>query len=277
MQTRDIKPLVGTEVIIEREDFLTGKYAREIERLLVERSALVFREMHLTDEEQLQFAATIGDPIAFGDSAVSRISLDPTVSDTADYTRGAFYWHIDGANDPVPAKATMLTAKRLSDEGGDTLICNTYAAYADLPEEEKVRLDTVQVRHALEATQRMVRPDYTAEELERWRSRSSQTHPLVWHHKHGDTSLLMGATALYVHDMSPEDSSMLLAQMMDYATQEKYVYRHKWTTGDFLLWDNTGAIHRADYYPLDSDRLMHRTTLHGEEPVTQNLEPVVAG
>ena len=277
MQTRDIKPLVGTEVIIEREDFLTGKYAREIERLLVERSALVFREMHLTDAEQLQFAATIGDPIAFGDSAVSKISLDPTVSDTADYTRGAFYWHIDGANDLIPAKATMLTAKKLSDDGGDTLICNTYAAYADLPEEEKARLDTLKVRHALEATQRMVRPDYTAQELERWRSRPSQTHPLVWHHQHGGTSLLMGATALYVHDMSPEDSSMLLAQMMDYATQEKYVYRHKWTTGDFLLWDNTGTIHRADHYPLDSDRLMHRTTLHGEEPVTQNIEPVLAG
>lgn len=247
MQTRDIKPLVGTEVIIEREDFLSGKYAREIERLLVERSALVFREMHLTDAEQLQFAATIGDPIAFGDSAVSKISLDPTVSDTADYTRGAFYWHIDGANDPVPAKATMLTAKKLSDDGGDTLICNTYAAYADLPDEEKARLDTVRVRHALEATQRMVRPDYTAKELERWRSRPSQTHPLVWHHKHGGTSLLIGATALYVHDMSPEDSSMLLAQMMDYATQDKYVYRHQWTTGDFLLWDNTGTIHRADH------------------------------
>lgn len=276
MQTRDMKPLVGTEVIIDRDDFLSGKYAKEIERLLVERSALVFREMHLTDEEQLRFAATIGDPIAFGASAVSKISLDPTVSDTADYTRGAFYWHIDGANDAVPAKATMLTAKKLSDDGGDTLICNTYAAYADLPEDEKERLDKVMVRHALEATQRMVRPDYSAQELERWRSRPSQTHPLVWHHQHGGTSLLMGATALYVHDMSHEDSAMLLARMIDYATQEKYVYRHQWTVGDFLLWDNTGTMHKADFYPLDSDRLMHRTTLHGEEPVTQGLAPAQA-
>jgi alpha-ketoglutarate-dependent taurine dioxygenase len=268
MQTRDMKPHVGTEVIIDRDDFLSGKYAKDIERLLVERSALVFREMHLTKDEQLRFAATIGDPIAFGDSAVSNISLDPEVSTNAEYTRGAFYWHIDGANDAVPAKATMLTAKKLSDKGGDTLICNTYAAYADLPEDEKRRIDGFMVRHALEATQRMVRPDYTSKDLEIWRSRSSQTHPLVWHHQHGGTSLLIGATALYVHDMSPEDSAMLLARMMDYATQDKYVYRHKWTVGDFLLWDNTGTIHRADFYPLDSDRLMHRTTLHGEEPVT---------
>jgi alpha-ketoglutarate-dependent taurine dioxygenase len=90
---------------------------------------------------------------------------------------------------------------------------------------------------------------------------------LVWHHQHGGASLLLGATAFYVHDMSPEDSAMLLARLQDYATQDKFVYRHKWNVGDFLLWDNTGTMHRADWYPLDSDRLMSRTTLHGEESV----------
>src|SRR5262245_59151237 len=119
MKVEHIKPQVGSEVTIDRADSLSGKYAKEIERLLVERSALVFREMHLTDDEQLQFAKTIGDVVPLGEEGVSKISLDPTVSDTADYTRGAFFWHIDGANDLVPAKATMLTAKKLSDEGGD--------------------------------------------------------------------------------------------------------------------------------------------------------------
>ena len=103
----DLSPKAGSEIRIDRASFLDGTHAKEIERLLVERSALVFRTMFLTDEEQLQFAATIGDPIAFGESAVSKISMDPEVSSVADYTRGAFYWHIDGANDLVPAKATM--------------------------------------------------------------------------------------------------------------------------------------------------------------------------
>ncbi len=69
------------------------------------------------------------------------------------------------------------------------------------------------------------------------------------------------------YDMSYEDSAMLLCRLQDYATRDQYVYRHKWTVGDFLLWDNTGTMHRAANYALDSDRLMHRTTLHGEEPV----------
>jgi alpha-ketoglutarate-dependent taurine dioxygenase len=264
----DLSERVGSEVRVDRDALIGGTYARRIEKLLVERSALVFRELFLTNEEQIQFANTIGSVVPLGEEGVSKISLDANVSDTADYTRGAFYWHIDGANDLVPAKATMLTARTLSDEGGDTLICNTYAAYSDLGDAEKARLEGVKVRHALEATQRMVHPDYTAAELRRWRTRPSQTHPLVWHHQHGGTSLLMGATALYVHDMSPEDSAMMLAELTDYATQDTYVYRHKWKVGDFLLWDNTGTMHRADTYALDSSRLMSRTTLHGEEPIS---------
>jgi alpha-ketoglutarate-dependent taurine dioxygenase len=264
----DLAERAGSEIRADRAGLLKGDYSKQIEKLLVERSALVFRELFLTNEEQLQLASSIGKVIPLGEDGVSKISLDPTVSDTADYTRGAFFWHIDGANDVVPAKATMLTAKVLSDEGGDTLICNTYAAYDDLPESEKKALDGVRVRHALEATQQCVHPQPTAAQLTRWRGRPSQTHPLVWKHQHGRNSLLLGATSLYVHDMSHEDSSMLLARLQDYATQDKYVYRHKWKVGDFLLWDNTGTMHRADHYALDSKRLMNRTTLHGEEPVS---------
>ena len=264
----DLSPRVGSEIRIGREDLVNGTYAKDIERLLVERSALVFRELFLTDEEQLKFAKTLGEVVPLGEDGVSKISLDPTVSDTADYTRGAFFWHIDGANDALPAKATMLTAKKLSDSGGDTLICNTYAAYQDLPEAEKKALEGIKVRHALEASQRLVHPQPTAKELERWRTRPSQTHPLVWHHQHGGSSLLLGATCFYVEDMSPEEGTMLLCRLQDWATQEQYVYRHNWKVGDFLLWDNTGTMHRADTYALDSDRLMHRTTLHGDEPVS---------
>ncbi len=268
-EVRDISPRVGTEIKIGKADLTSGKYASDIEALLKTRSALVFKELFLEDEEQLAFANTIGTVTLQGEAGVSKISMDATVSDTADYTRGAFYWHIDGANDVYPAKATMLTAKALSAWGGDTLIANTYAAYDDLPEERKEMLASVRIRHALEATQRMVHPDYTPAELKRWRTRPSQTHPLIWHHADsGLKSLVLGATSYYVHDMSPEDSDAFLCEMQEYATQEKYVYRHKWTLGDFLVWDNTGTMHRADNYSLESKRLMHRTTLEGEEALS---------
>jgi len=51
------------------------------------------------------------------------------------------------------------------------------------------------------------------------------------------------------------------------ATQPQYVYRHQWQLGDLLIWDNTGTMHRALPYAVDSGRLMHRTILAGEEPL----------
>jgi alpha-ketoglutarate-dependent taurine dioxygenase len=270
MKVHDAKPLVGSEVTIDRNHFLSGKYAQDIQELLVARSALVFPGMHLTYEEQLQFARTIGDVhLVGGDQELQNISMDPKVNRTADFTRGAFFWHIDGANDKTPAKATMLSVRTLpaADEGGDTMVANTYAAYRELPDEQKQALEGIKVRHALEATQRLVQPEPTVAELERWRTHPSQSHPLVWHHRHGRASLLLGATCFYVENMSLEDGNMLLCRLMEWATQPQYVYRHRWQAGDFLLFDNTGTMHRAAEYPLDSKRLMRRTTLIGEEPV----------
>lgn len=277
MKVTHAKPKVGSVIEIDRGDFLSGKYAREIEQLLVERSALVFPAMHLTDAEQLQFARTIGEVhLVGGDKELQNISMDPAINPVADYTRGAFYWHIDGANDPVPAKATMLSARVLpaAGEGGDTLVANTYAAYADLPEAEKDALEGIRVRHALEASQRFINPMPSLAELTRWRTHPSQTHPLVWHHRHGKASLLLGATCLGVEDMDMEDGNMLLCRLLEWCTQDEYVYRHQWGEGDFLIFDNTGTMHRAGDYPLDSKRLMRRTTLVGEEPVTMLAQPV---
>jgi alpha-ketoglutarate-dependent taurine dioxygenase len=167
MKVEHAKPKVGSTVTIDRDDFLSGKYATEIQALLVERSALAFPEMYLSDEEQVQFARTIGEVVRQGDSELQNITMDSKLSSVADYTRGAFYWHIDGANDPFPAKATMLSARVLAadGEGGDTLVANTYAAYADLPDEEKRALEGLKVRHALESSQRYVNPTPTVAEL----------------------------------------------------------------------------------------------------------------
>lgn len=270
MQVTHASPKVGSEIVIDRDDFLSGKHAEQIRELLVERSALVFPDMHLNDEEQLQFARTIGEVFMVGgDKELQNISLDPEVNPTADYTRGAFFWHIDGSNDPIPAKATMLSVRTMPDgDSGDTLVANTYAAYADLPAEEKRKLEGIRVRHALEASQRLVTPWPSVAELERWQAYPSQVHPLVWHHRHGRPSLVMGATCHYVEGMSIEEGNMLLCRLHEYATRPEYVYRHKWRKGDFLLFDNTGTMHRAARYASDSKRLMRRTTLVGDEPVT---------
>jgi alpha-ketoglutarate-dependent taurine dioxygenase len=267
-EVQHASPLVGSIIRTTKADMVKGTYAADIRRLLAERSALVFPTMHLTIEEQLTFAATVGKIFLVGGKEVQKISMDPEINPVADYTRGAFYWHIDGANDSTPAMATMLNCRILSEEGtGDTLIANTYAAYTDLPDEDKRLIAGLRARHCLESTQRMITPDPSYELLQRWQTHTSRLHPLVWQHRSGHKSLLIGATAYYIEGMSFEEGRALLCRLQEFSTQPQYVYRHKWSVGDFLLFDNTGTMHRAAPYDLQSKRLMDRTTLHGEESI----------
>lgn len=262
------KPRVGSVIRTTKEEMVSGVHAEEINRLLKERSALVFPQVHLTPEEQLAFAGTIGEVFLVGGKEMQKISLDPEVNPVADYTRGAFYWHIDGANDDIPAKATMLNCRVLAEEGqGDTLVANTYAAYEDLSDEDKALVGRLRARHSLESTQRMVNPEPTYAELQRWQAYPSKSHPLVWTHPGGQKSLLIGATAYYIEGMSFEEGRALLCRLQEFATQPQYVYRHRWSVGDFLLFDNTGTMHKAAPYDTTSKRLMDRTTLHGEEAI----------
>ena len=65
--------------------------------------------------------------------------------------------------------------------------------------------------------------------------------------------------------MDRAESDALLQELIDWTTQERFSYCHKWTVGDMLIWDNTGVLHRATPYSVGSGRMMHRTTLMGEE------------
>ena len=199
--------------------------------------------------------------------SIYTVSLDPAKSHTAAYTKGTFNWHIDGAQDDVPAKATTLSAIVLSTTGGETEFASTYAAYDDLSAEEKERFESVRVLHSFEASQRQINPDPTPEELARWREKPDKEHPLVWQHRSGRKSLVIGVTASHVLGMDVDEGKALLADLMARATGPDRVYRHEWSVGDFVVWDNTGVMHRVQPYDPTSEREMHRTTMSGDEPI----------
>jgi alpha-ketoglutarate-dependent taurine dioxygenase len=89
--------------------------------------------------------------------------------------------------------------------------------------------------------------------------------PLVWKHRSGRKSLVLGATAYHVVGKDPKESTRLLNKLREWATQPDFVYRHDWSVGDTVIWDNTGTMHRALPYDPNSGRLLHRTKLEGEE------------
>jgi alpha-ketoglutarate-dependent taurine dioxygenase len=78
---------------------------------------------------------------------------------------------------------------------------------------------------------------------------------------------VLGATARYIVGMDDKESARLLNGLREWATSEPFRYVHQWSVGDMVMWDNTGTLHRATPYPLESGREFRRTKLEGEEPI----------
>ncbi|OBI21290.1 taurine catabolism dioxygenase TauD [Mycobacterium sp. E2327] len=236
---------------------------------------LVFPGLRLQPETQVAFCRRLGEVDHSSDGhhpvpGIYPITLDKSKNSSADYLRATFDWHIDGCTplgDEYPQKATVLSAVQVAEWGGETEFANSYAAYDRLSDEEKRRLGTLRVVHSLEASQRSVTPDPTPEQLARWRSRRTHEHPLVWTHRSGRKSLVLGASADYVVGMDIDEGRALLAELLARATVPANVYSHTWSVGDTVIWDNRGVLHRAAPYDPRSAREMLRTTVLGDEPI----------
>ncbi len=259
---KELSPRIGSAVKLAKDAVLSGEYGDDLRAILEERGVLLFPQLNLTDEEQVAFTRTLGRMA----QDIFKISMDPQENPLYAYTKGAFYWHIDGTMSDVPILASIMSCRRRSPTGGQTQFANTYAAYDDLAAADKKMLEGLRVVHMFEVSQRYVNPEPSHADLQDWQRFPPVTLPLVWTHRSGRKSLVLGSTASHIEGMDLREGWNLLTRLRDHATQPQFVYSHEWTVGDLLIWDNTGTMHRVLAYPHDSGRLMHRTTLQGEEP-----------
>jgi alpha-ketoglutarate-dependent taurine dioxygenase len=268
---------VGAEVLGVDSDRLANDelLGEAVLMALEDNGVLVFAGLDLNPEAQVAFCRRLGvvDHSSDGHHPVAGIypiTLDKSKNSSADYLRATFDWHIDGCTpieDTFPQMATVLSAVQVAERGGETEFANSYAAYDALSDEEKGRVGSLRVVHSLEASQRRVTPDPSPEVLARWRSRRTHEHPLVWTHRSGRRSLVLGASADYVVGMDVDEGRAFLAELLDRGTAAQMVYSHRWSVGDTVIWDNRGVLHRAAPYDPDSPREMLRTTVLGDEPI----------
>ena len=274
-----VKPHIGGIVHVTKEHLLDEETAVAVREALEDRGVLIFPRLNLSDTEQLAFTDRLGKRLNYnrkapgsgadGQEDVYTITLDKKVNFQPEYVLGTFFWHIDGVtiNQPLP-KATLLSARKLSPTGGQTEFASTYAAYENLPEAEKAVLRELKVIHRMEASMRPVFEELSAENLDRWRGMSEvMTHPLVWTHSSGRKSLVIGSHADSVAGQPIPHGRSLLVRLQEWAAQPAFSYRHEWSEGDLVIWDNCGCMHRVVPYDENSGRRMHRTTIMGEERV----------
>jgi taurine dioxygenase len=183
-------------------------------------------------------------------------------------------WHSDWSFLETPPAATLLRAQTIPPVGGDTLFVDASRAWDALSDAMKAVLAPLRAVHSARqsyGTKGVFARDTEARTMKIIVSEEadgSLTHPLVRTHP------VTGRKALYISPVytvgiegfTPEESKALLGFLFAHLTQEEFIYRHRWTVGDLLMWDNRCTMHFAEGGYDGHLRVMHRTTVQGEVP-----------
>lgn len=268
LHSEPLKAKIGSRILNSKDELLSGELSSQIRELIEQRGVLVFPKINFTDAEQVAFTKTLGTfmPENVGED-IYNISLDTKVNPKSEYLKGSLYWHIDGTMNPLPIGLALLSSKVLPTWGGNTEFCNTYAAYDELPADTKAKIEGLRAKHSAWTSLFYYEPEPPQAKLEDMMRIGQTELPIVWKHRSGRKSLVLGCTAHHIVGMDWIESAKLLNGLREWATSEPFHYAHEWSVGDAVMWDNTGTMHRARPYDPDCGRLLHRTKTGGEEPI----------
>jgi taurine dioxygenase len=246
-----------------------------LNRAFVDHSVLVIRDQKLSAPEFLQAMQLFGDVFPQHNPRfqvpdcpmIHYISNQDRFEDGKVYIPGEGY-HTDHSNDAKPPKATALHAVKLPRSGGDTQFVNMCEAYAALPEKTRRRLDGLKARHVYQS-RHSERKLMGLPAEKRKAIAEFVIHPLVRTHPES------GRKALYINPirieeivgMDDAEALPLLDELLEHSTQLKFEYRHKWQSGDVVIWDNRCLMHKANGdYPVEEVRYLYRLMLKGDTP-----------
>ncbi|MBV4460928.1 TauD/TfdA family dioxygenase [Pseudomonas sp. COR58] len=277
VQALDIHPVagrIGAEIRgVQLSGELDAATVEAIQQALVQYKVVFFREQtQLDDQRQEAFAHLLGEPVAHPTVPSREGTRYLLELDGAEGQR-ANSWHTDVTFVEAYPKASILRSVVAPAFGGDTLWANTATAYSELPVELRELADKLVAVHSNEYDYAAVKPDVSAEKLERYRKIFTSTvyeteHPVVRVHPvSGEKSLLLGHFVKRIKGYSQADSAHLFGLLQSHVIRQENTVRWRWKAGDVAIWDNRSTQHYAiDDYGTQ-DRVVRRVTLKGEVPV----------
>lgn len=245
-----------------------------IRAALNEHKALVFADAGIsTDAQQEAFAAHFGPLTTAHPTVTFHEGTPKTVLPVDSEESVANQWHTDVTFVINPPQLSTLRAVVLPPYGGETLIANTAAAYASLPEELQRFAETLWAEHTNASDYIRPRSVDTAKEQQYQQAFVSQTfrtvHPVVRVHPlTGEKGLFIGAFAqrLRILGVSAYESADLLRLLQAHVTRPEHVVRVGWEPGQVVVFDNRITQHYAiDNYDR-APRKLNRITVAGDVP-----------
>jgi len=256
-------------------------------------AVVVFPEQALTDDEQIAFSERFGLlEVSLRKDRQRRID-NPRISDISNvdekdrvfdpdderaiYNAGNRLWHSDSSFKRVPAMASLLSGREVPPEGGETEYADLRGAWDALPADRQRGLPSLVAEHSFVYSLGLIGYDqFTAAEraaVPPVPQAVVRTHPAT-----GRKSLYLGSHASHILGRPVDEGRTLLRELLEFATQPQFVYRHVWRQHDLVMWDNRCVLHRGR--PWDERRyrrVMHRTTVAGAGPTAVDGQPIPVG
>ncbi len=258
----------------------------EIRAALDEHGVLILRDQTLDDERQIAFSRRFGklevagkaNP-GMGTPFARQSNLDirtgaviPAEDRRMLYQKGNYLWHSDSSFKAVPSLCSLLSARIVPPDGGNTEFACMWAAYDALPDDAKAKLEGLVAEHSLVYSRTTVTPGVLTPEMKAelpgaWQA-MVRVNPV-----NGRKSIYAGAHCSHVIGWPLEEGRAFIAWLNDFATQPRFCYSHAWRDGDLVIWDNRSTLHRATAYDTTRHkRLMQRTTVGDVGPTVAQPE-----
>lgn len=270
MKTSSLHPRFGVEIHdVDLCRVIAGPRFDEIRAAFEQHSLLLFRNQFVDDDRHLALASLFGeienrqkDAWGLAPKDVSRLTNlgrdNEVIADTdphLSHMKANQLWHTDSTFLPMPALANILVAKVLSSQGGETEFASTRAAWQDMPADLRAAASNAILKHRYAHSRAQVDPSIASAEL--YTMWPDQAWRAVWPNPvTGDEALYIASHAFAVDGMEEEAGQALIRQLIEFATQDDYVYSHSWRSGDVLIWDERATLHRGRPWPYGEERTL---------------------
>ena len=282
---RPLHPLFACAVTgVDLRDPPSAPLCAAIDAALDQYGVAVLRGQQINDEQQMAFARALGPlepmPAQVGMEKqrlkdremvdISNLEVDGSLLPADDRRRlfnlGNMLWHSDSSFKATPAKYSMLHARAIPPEGGETEFADMRAAWDALPVPMQKRIEHMTCDHSLLYSRALLGFDaFTEAERQTF---APVPQRLVRRHPGSKRrSLYLASHIGAIHGMPRPEALMLIRDLTEHATQRQFVYSHTWRVNDLVIWDNRCTMHRGRAY--DDQRYkrdMRRMTLEDSAP-----------